>query len=158
MARTDSFRPSGISDRQSVVIDLLVQGATHQEASTVVGVSRTTVTEWANHHVQFIAELNVRRTARLDASASRLQTVVVKALVLLESEIDAGNVASATALLKMIGLGQLAAFSDPGPCSPLGAELHLAAKKDAEHFEQLVASSAAQDEVRRRSDSVHDDD
>jgi hypothetical protein len=157
MARTDSSRPSGISDRQSVVIDLLVQGATHQEASTVVGVSRTTVTGWANHHVQFIAELNVRRNARLKASADRLQAVVLKALMLVEGEVDSGDVASALALLKLVGLGQLSTLGLPGPCSPLGAEIELAAGIEAERYQQMISGSMSQDEVRLQSDEFRDE-
>ena len=156
MTRADISRPTGISDRQSVVIDLLVQGSTHQEAATAISVSRTTVTGWVNHHVEFIAELNVRRTARLKASADRLQTVVLKALLIVEAEIDSGDVPSALAFLKLLGLGQLAVWSQPGPCSPRGAENELAASLESESYQQLISGSMSHDEVRIWSETFRD--
>ena len=87
-----------------------------------MGVARTTVTSWANHNVHFIVEHNLRRTARLEASADRLHSLVLKALLLVESEIDGGDVGSALALLKLVGVDHLSTAGMPGACSLLGAE------------------------------------
>ena len=156
MSKPNQTQPPGLSDRQSLVVDLLLQGATHSDAAAEVGVARTTVTSWANHNVHFIVEHNLRRTDRLKASADCLHALVLKALLLVESEIDGGEVGSALALLKLVGVDHLSTAGMPGACSLLGAEVELAKKVESEQFEQMILGPRAQDEVRRRSGALSD--
>ena len=156
MSKPNQTQPPGLSDRQSLVVDLLLQGATHSDAAAEVGIARTTVTSWANHNVHFIVEHNLRRTDRLKASADCLHALVLKALLLVESEIDGGEVGSALALLKLVGVDHLSTAGMPGACSLLGAEVGLAKKVESEQFEQMILGPRAQDEVRRRSGALSD--
>ena len=156
MSKPNQTQPPGLSDRQSLVVDLLLQGATHSDAAAEVGVARTTVTSWANHNVHFIVEHNLRRTDRLKASADCLHALVLKALLLVESEIDGGEVGSALALLKLVGVDHLSTAGMPGACSLLGAEVELAKKVESEQFEKMILGPIAQDEVRRRSGALSD--
>jgi len=156
MAKQDQTRPSRVSDRQSIVIEMLLIGATHQEAATEVGVARSTVTDWANHNFGFIAEHNVRRRSRLKASEDRLHSVVSKALALVEREIDDGSVSAAFAVLKLVGVSHLVASGLPGESSVLGVGIELAAKVETEQFTEMMTSSIAQEDVRRLSDGLSD--
>ena len=156
MAKPDRSRPNAVSDRQCLAIDALVQGATHQDAAKLTGVARTTVTEWANHNVPFIAELNVRREARILANADRLHTVFSKALSLLEREIDAGEANAAIALLRLTGLDHLANFMDPGPSNHRAVVAELANEIELAELGCLIAGSSAQEQAQLRSDTSED--
>lgn len=59
--KPESIRRRGLSITQLNAIDLLVLGFTDGKVATMVGVCRSTVNEWKNHHDLFKKELAERR-------------------------------------------------------------------------------------------------
>jgi hypothetical protein len=83
-------RQHGITVKQENALDLLIQGATHQEAAEAAGVARATVSKWMALDVYFQAELNRRRREIWGTSLDRLRSMVPRAL-------DALDMSSGTA-------------------------------------------------------------
>lgn len=84
-------RERGLTIEQQNAIDVLVQGATDQEAADVAGVHRVTVTKWRNYDPFFQAELNRRRQAVWGAAVDRLRSLLPRALDTLEEELQSGQ-------------------------------------------------------------------
>src|ERR687893_747972 len=69
-----------LSVAKANAIDLLVCGATDQEAAEAVGVTRQTVNGWRNHDPEFIAALNTRRLDVWGGAADKLRALLPTAL------------------------------------------------------------------------------
>ena len=127
MTDSDQIRPSGVSDRQSIAIDALISGVTHREAAEKAGVQRTTVTAWCNHNVIFISEWNQRRKERLITVGERLHEATGAALEVLIESLSAGDVKTAMALIRVVGVEHLLRATRPGATNPLRVTADLAA-------------------------------
>jgi hypothetical protein len=109
---------------------LLVTGKTDTEAAAALGVHRTTVSAWRQHHPAFRAELNRRRKELYGAAADRLRGMVGKALDALESALAGENpLPAALHVLKAASLDRLDAPSGPVDAADIidrmvSAELH----------------------------------
>ena len=86
---------------QVIAIETLDAGGTHQEAADAAGVNRVTVTRWVHHHPAFQAEWNRRRFERLEYLAARAENVTAAAFDVVAQAIDAGDVATALAWVRM---------------------------------------------------------
>jgi len=80
----------------------------------------------------------------------------MKGLLLIESEIDGGDVAAAFALLKLYGLAHLNAVCLDAACSPISVEIEMARHLESEQFAQLMTESRAHNEVKDRSNALID--
>jgi hypothetical protein len=94
---------SRLSERQFLAIEVLLAGGTHGECAAAAGVSRTTVTGWANHHVPFIAELDRRRQERSNRLSDVMGEALYKAVEVVVSKLDEGDLTAAVALLRLVG-------------------------------------------------------
>ena len=116
---------------QRNAIDVLGLGKSDAETADAVGVSRTTITGWRNHHPTFIASLNSRRTEVWGTSADRLRALLPKALDCLEGAItgEAPDWRAAVKVVEMAGLdrAQLGALG-PGSIGPAEAEAVIEAE------------------------------
>ncbi len=149
---SDRIRPREVSDRQSIAIDALVSGATQQEAAEKAGVQRTTVTEWCNHNIGFMAERNQRRRDRLEAAGEQLRETLCAALVHLGEKVREGDTGAAMAIVKTVGVGHLLDATKPGPTDPAAVKTNLAKRYEAEVLTDLLTGSEFADFVQERSD------
>ncbi len=89
-----------LTPAQSIAVDVLDAGGTHTEASQAANVNRVTVTRWMHHHPAFIAELNRRRLERANHLVTQTARTTAKAMQLVESAIDGGDIQAALAWLR----------------------------------------------------------
>ena len=148
--KADQSRPL-VTDRQSLVIDALLQGATHRAAAEQAGVQRSTVTGWVNHHVGFEAELNARRQARLVVISDRVHESLCRALDLIDEKIADGHLNAATALLRHVGLKDVFRVATPGPSTVEGVTSIKAARLDTELAMSQIPSRKATTTIQPRS-------
>jgi hypothetical protein len=118
---------------QHKVIQLLLVGYSANEAASLVGKSRDTVSRWKNENPIFIAEMNKQRDEILKAGYSRLQNMMSKAIDVLENHLGKGNLKAATDLLKII------ATRNPMP--------EADSETDPEKIIQRTAEKIARDEL-----------
>jgi hypothetical protein len=126
MTEPDQIKPPEVTDRQLIAIDALVAGSTHLEAAKLARVQRSTVTDWCNKNIIFIAERNRRRRQRLTAAGERLHEVTGAALDAVAESINDGDTMTALALIRMVGVDHLLSAAQPGPTSPMGVHQDLA--------------------------------
>lgn len=150
------IRPLEVSDRQSIAIDALIAGSTHREAAEKAGVQRTTVTEWCNKNIIFIAEWNRRRKQRLAAAGERLHEVTVAALDAVMESIRDGDIAAALALIRIVGVEHLVRAAQPGPTTPMGVHQNLAANLRSDLFGEMFVSEEISWMVERDSEASAD--
>jgi hypothetical protein len=149
---SDRIRPLEVSDQQSIAIDALVSGATQREAAAKAGVQRTTVTEWCNHNIVFMAERNRRRRDRLEAAGERLRETLCTALEHLGERVREGDTGVAMAVVKAVGVGLLLDATKPGPTDPAVVKTNLAKRCEAEVLTELLTGSEFAGFVQERSD------
>jgi len=95
---------------QEQALLLLASGETVTATGEAVGVSRQTVSEWANRDPEFIAALNSVRQETLDAGADKLRGMVEKALDAVAEGFDSEELSAkeraalGMELLKNVGL------------------------------------------------------
>lgn len=109
----DELMARELTDKQQRAIELLVQGASDCTTAQAVGVHRMTIGRWRRYHPTFVAELNRRRDADLQAMGDRVRMLARQALEVLEKQIaDTTNPAlqqrAAIALLRLSGIGRYA--------------------------------------------------
>ena len=147
-------QPHPVSDRQLLAIDALLAGSTHSEAADSAGVHRCTVTGWANHHIGFITELNLRRHQRNIASADLLHSVIHDALQLLSQAISEGDIKAALTLLSRLDLHTIWKTGSPKAVTPLGVISELANQVDSDMLMDLMASQRSIEIVEERSSQM----
>ena len=152
----DQIRPPEVNDRQSIAIDALVSGALQREAAEKAGVQRTTVTEWCNHNIAFIAERNQRREDRVEAAGERLQETLCAALEHLGERVREGDTGAAMAIVKAVGVWHLLNAVKPGPTDPAVVRTTLAQRCEAAVMVELLTGSEFAGFVQERSDQSAD--
>jgi len=152
----DRIRPPGVSDKQSIAIDALVSGALQWEAAEKAGVQRTTVTAWCNKNITFIAEWNRRRRQRLTAAGERLHEATSTALDVVRESILNGDVRTALALIRLVGVEHLLLAARPGPTSPMGVHQDLAADLRSDLVGEMFVSEEVSRIVEHDSDASAD--
>ena len=127
---TDLTKPDKIrqlSQEQENAVEHLLQGKSDRVVAEAVGVSRQTVSEWKNHDPFFIAELNRQRSELWREAHQRLQSLVNRALDVVELQLDSGDPKAALTAAKYILQGtRLLGEKDlpiKGPMTPEAAIL-----------------------------------
>ncbi len=152
MTESDQIRPPEVNDRQSIAIDALVAGSTHREAAEKAGVQRSTVTGWCNKHITFIAEWNRRRRQRLTVAGERLHEATSTALDVVAETINSGDVRTALALIRLVGVEHLLSAAQPGPLTPMGVHQDLAADLRSDLVGEMFVTEEISWMVERDSD------
>ncbi len=150
----DQIRPPEVTDRQSIAIDALVAGSTHLEAAKLAGVQRSTVTGWCNKNIIFIAEWNRRRRQRLTAAGERLHEATSTALDVVAETINSGDVRTALALIRLVGVEHLLSAARHGPTTPMGVHQDLAADLRADLMGEMFVSEEISWMVERDSEET----
>ena len=117
-----------LSPQQEAAVDLLATGRNLTDVGRRVGVTRQTVSEWANRNPAFQAALKTRRQELWFGLADRLWGMRPKALDVLEWELDYGNLKAAVEVLKATGMYGLP--KPDGPTDPQEAEAIPEEKED----------------------------
>ena len=108
--RREAEEPKNLTATQEKALLLLASGETVTATAEAVGVSRQTVSEWANRDPEFIAALNSVRQETLDAGADKLRGMVEKALDAVAEGFDSEELSAkeraalGMELLKNVGL------------------------------------------------------
>lgn len=126
MATIPDADKHALTPQQQAAADALAAGATITDAADAVGVTRQTVSEWANHHPGFRAEMNARRWELWNGATDRLRLMIPKALDAVAAALDAGSVPAALGVLKLVGLQDR-----PGVIGPNNPALIAARDADA---------------------------
>ena len=135
MTTTDPTRPN-LTIQQETALHALLNGASQQQASTQAGVARTTVTNWINHCVPFIQELNRQRNERTNLLIEHGTRVAQKALTTVENAIEEGDSKLAMAYLSALGLPTVVQLSRSRPETPMSVESVLAQELQSQLFAQ----------------------
>jgi len=94
---------SGLSRSRELAIESLLSGSTVTAAATAAGVDRTTVHRWLADD-KFRAEFEFRRVELQTTVRDRLMGLADKAVDVLETALADGDVKSALALLRGLGM------------------------------------------------------
>lgn len=134
---TKSDKTRQLSQEQQNAIEHLLQGKSDRAVAEAVGVSRQTVSEWKNHDVLFIAELNRQRSEMWWEAHQRLKSLANRALDVVEMHLDSDDPKAALGAAKYILQGtRLLGETDlpkEGPTTPEGvlmAELRTGARQE----------------------------
>ena len=145
-----------LSVAKANAIDLLVSGATDQEAADAVGVTRQTVNGWRNHDPEFIAALNARRLDVWGGAADRLRALLPTALATLEAALsDKRDWRAAVAVIELAGLDRHGNGNpNLGPCTigPTDADAvvdALVRARQRDSFEDLLTGGGVTEGERR---------
>jgi transposase len=84
--KSASVRRRGLSITQLNAIDLLVLGFTDGKVAAMVGVCRSTVNEWKNHHDLFKKELAERREDTWSSPRIKVKEKVAGQMMLNEAD------------------------------------------------------------------------
>ena len=107
--KTEDAAPEVLTPAQEAVIDHLLAGKSQAEAAALAGVAAETVSRWKRDNVLFVATWQNRRRQVWDAHAQRLRNLAGRALDVVETGLDAGDLRAAALVLKSVDLGDLAA-------------------------------------------------
>ena len=83
---------------------MILAGKSLTEIGSELGCTRKTLAKWKASNPHFIATLNERKNEMFEVVNQRLQTLVDKAITVLESSLDEGNYSAAVNVLKMVDL------------------------------------------------------
>ena len=114
-----------LSAAQETALNALLSGAPQHEAAALSGVARTTVTNWANHHIPFIREMNRRRNElnrQVDVHAT---SVALRALDAVDRAIGDGDPHLALRYLQTLGLPRFVNSTTSRPESPVAVSAAL---------------------------------
>ena len=107
-----------ITERQASAIDALLLGATLTDVARAVGVTRQTISRWANHDINFIAERNRRVMAREERVWALLDRVLIETLVRLLQTLESSSVRDLTKILDLLVRHGAPMRQSHGPTSP----------------------------------------
>ncbi len=90
-----------LSVKQERAIEALLEGKTLTMAAEITGVSRQTLSVWANQHPGFIATFNSRRLEMTQAEANRLLRLRARSIDVLEAALKEGDRKVAQMILRL---------------------------------------------------------
>lgn len=134
-ARPDISTPNPLSGPQQAALTAMFSGKAIREAASVARVHRTTVSRWLHRDPHFRAAYNAWRQELLDSSRSRLLRTAELATGIVHRAIAKGDGRLALALLKSLGLADVASAA-AGPSDPKLALDEIAIESD-EHRDAL---------------------
>lgn len=145
-----------LSVAKANAVDLLVTGATDQEAADAVGVTRQTVNGWRNHDPAFVAALNARRLDVWGGAADKLRALLPTALETLETALtDKQDWRAAVAVVELAGLDRhdkgtpnLGPYAI-GPTDARAVVDELALARRGDPLQELLAGGSVTDAERR---------
>lgn len=133
-----------LSPTMETAADLLALGKTKQAVADAIGAERSTVSQWANHHLGFIARVNQRRCDLWSESCAQMRSMVVPALDALatyftDPEIKPEvRIRAIETVLKSVGLDSLI-LPDPDECSIEGLKVAQAKLANRLSHDKLLA-------------------
>lgn len=92
-----------LSANQLRAIELIVSGRSITDTALELGLSRETVSRW-KRNPNFIAELHQQQTDLILTARNRLQRMAMKAIDVIETNLNGGSLKAATQVLKMINI------------------------------------------------------
>ena len=95
-----------LSSQQLQAISLLLAGKNLTAISRQLRCTRKTLAKWKTSNPHFIAAFNSAKNEMFEGANNRLQSLVDKAIGVLEKNLDDGNCAAAFQVLKIIDLKQ----------------------------------------------------
>lgn len=110
--KTEDAPPDVLTPAQEAVIGHLLDGRTQVEAAALAGVAAETISRWKRDDLLFLATWQNRRRQVWDAHAQRLRNLAGKALDVVETGLDDGDLRAAALVLKSVNLAEL------GPVAP----------------------------------------
>ena len=148
---------SRLSERQYLAIEVLLTGGTHRECADAAGVSRTTVTGWANHHVPFITEMGQRRQQRAKHLSDLVGEALIQAVTVVRAKLDDGDLAAAVALLRLVDKSVLFRQASSRPVTALTTTNRLSDDLESELMLDSFTPGRSVLTVEERS-AAYDDD
>jgi hypothetical protein len=144
MTNPDKIRQLSLEQMNS--IEHLLQGKSDRAVAEAVGVSRQTVSEWKNHDVLYIAELNKQRFELWREAHQRLKSLANRALDVVEMQLDSDDPKAALAASRYILQGtRLLGDTDLPKSGPTTPEEVIMARLRSEARLELVAQGKGQD-------------
>jgi hypothetical protein len=99
--QSDNLRHE-LSPAQERALPLVLAGRTDREVADVVGVGRQTIWRWRNEIPVFVAALNRERHELWASNSDRLRSLTSKALAVVDEALDASDVQTALAVLRLL--------------------------------------------------------
>jgi hypothetical protein len=158
-----------LTPAQAIAADALATGSTHEAAAELAGVTRETVTRWANHHPAFRAALDSYRHALAAEQADTARRLRGKALAVVERRLDDdADLPTALAVLRALPAPVLVPLADatehfsaelqrimvnvPGQQAPRDTNGRILRDPDRDLVNMLMYDTAAEDyEYRHRT-------
>lgn len=130
-----------LSVQQSKALTMLIAGTSVTEAADTLKIDRRTLQRWRkNPHFQ--AEFNRQRLELQESSQLRLHAMTHKAIDVMGKALNEGNLRAAIELLKIVGIGNVAAKrdteTDPEQIVRRQAEKMAVEAYTAEPFSQVL--------------------
>ncbi|MBP9115194.1 MAG: hypothetical protein KBF89_02490 [Acidimicrobiia bacterium] len=125
-----------LSPKQTMALDLLLQGQGITAVSKEIGVDRSTIYRWQGD-VNFEAEKNKKARELRDATNARLVQLAEKSLSVVDDALESGDAKVALSVLK--GIGYLNGSISPiGPADPEQLEMErLLDEKRKDHEDTM---------------------
>ena len=101
---TRDVESSHLSPQQMQAIAMLLSGKSLTAVAEELRCSRKTLAKWKSANPHFIAAFNERKNEIFESANHRLQSLVAKALDVLEGNLDKGNCSAAINVLKIVDL------------------------------------------------------
>lgn len=137
-----------LTPRQQQAVELLALGKSKTEVASEVGVSRQQLHRW-DKNVYFRAAFSKRHAELWQENKERLRGLAGKAVAVIESELESGNLKAAVELLKIVGLsGGKIALAQPAKSVDDLLEIEAAKLTDA-YMSNLVRPSTTQEVFAR---------
>jgi len=149
MTTTDQTRPT-LTIQQETALHALLNGASQQQASIEAGVARTTVTNWVNHFIPFIQEMNRQRNERRQLLGEHGVRLAERALEVVEDAINQGDSKLAMRYLSNLDLQSIVEPRKALPETPLAVTSYLANQLQGE----LLSDSLIPDVVGSMIDEL----
>ena len=138
-----------LTPRQQQAVELLALGESKTKVASEVGVSRQQIHKWSQN-VYFRAEFLKRHTELWQENKERLRGLAGKAVAVIESELENGNIRAAVELLKIVGLsgGKIALLAQPAKSVDDLLEIEAAKVTDA-YMSKMERPSTTQEVFAR---------
>ena len=138
-----------LTPQQQTAVDVIVSGKNYQETADAIGVTRPTVSQWANHDPGFQAMLNQRRQEVRRELVAGLQALAPKAMRVLEQALD-GEQALQAAVHILRATRLYGTVPPAGPTDPQAIALAMRmAEDDRQHAAEEAELAMRQKEWNR---------
>lgn len=138
-----------LTTRQQQAVELLALGESKTKVASEVGVSRQQIHKWSQN-VYFRAAFSKRHAELWQENKERLRGLAGKAVAVIQSELESGNIKAAVELLKIVGLsnGKIALLAQPAKSVDDLLEIEAAKLSDA-YMSNMARPSTTQEVFTR---------